>query len=59
MCESYFNFDTNRSHLMKLGFIDRKGRILQNPENTIYKATKDQELIVQYFKETNYLADLK
>lgn len=53
MCASYFHSPHHRLHLMKLGFTNKKGLILQDPTAKEYICTQDKSLIYNYEKQAS------
>lgn len=59
MCQSYFESSNNRNHLHKLGFINKKGIILQDPDKKVFASVKNKQLMNSYEKEKKKLSKIK
>ena len=59
-CSSYFNSNKIRMHLFKLGFINKKGYILNDPDkNKYFNNNNNSKLIKNYENENKNLNNLK
>ena len=59
MCQSYFACANNRNHLHRLGFINKKGVILQDPDKKVFSSVKNKSLMNNYEKEKKELSKIK
>ena len=58
-CQSYFANYNTRHHLYRLGFINKQGIILQDPDRKFFGNVRNKALMSQYEQEKNELMIIK
>ena len=58
-CQSYFANYNTRHHLYRLGFINKQGIILQDPDRKFFGNVRNKALMSQYEQEKNELMMIK